>query len=80
MWSRQFLTTATFTFMPEIFPGGLVAFPNHSLQVYVESVTHTFDYESGFTTEAEISAPANTSRAGDRTDPLSFGLVRAGGS
>lgn len=83
MWSRQFSTTCTFTFMPEIFPGGLIAFgPEevHDLQVYVESVTHNFSYTDGFTTECEISAPATLSKSGNADDPLSFGLVRAGGA
>jgi murein DD-endopeptidase MepM/ murein hydrolase activator NlpD len=80
MWSRQFATTATVTFMPELYPGGLVSFPRHDLQVYVESVTHTFSYADGFTTEVEISAPASLSRAGNNDDPLSFGLVRGGDS
>jgi hypothetical protein len=33
MWSRQFLTTFEFTFMPELFPGGIVAFPDHGIPV-----------------------------------------------
>jgi len=57
-WSRQFLTPFTFTFMPEVFPGGLIGFPEHGLQMYVESVTHEWDLEDGFTTTAELSAPA----------------------
>ncbi len=57
-WSRQFLTPFTFTFMPELYPGGKVGFPDHGLQMYIEEVTHYWDYASGFTTEADMSAPA----------------------
>jgi hypothetical protein len=57
-WSRQFLTPFTFTFMPELFPGGKVGFPDHALQMYIEEVVHEWDYESGFMTQANLSAPA----------------------
>lgn len=58
LWSRQFLSTFTFTFMPELFPGGKVGFPDHGLQCYIEEVEHTWDYESGFFTQASLSAPS----------------------
>lgn len=58
LWARQFNTTFTFTFMPEIFPGGLVSFPTHGIQMYVDEVHHSFDYVEGFTTQANLSAPA----------------------
>lgn len=58
LWSRQFLTTFTFTFMPELYPGGHVGFPDHGLQMYIDEVEHSWDYESGFTTTANLSAPA----------------------
>jgi murein DD-endopeptidase MepM/ murein hydrolase activator NlpD len=57
-WSKQFSTPFSFTFMPELYPGGKVGFPDHSLQMYIEEVTHTFDYTSGFTTTATLSAPS----------------------
>jgi hypothetical protein len=58
-WSTQFQTPFSFTFMPEVFPGGKVAFPNHGLQMYVEEVVHSWDYsEGGFTTTATLSAPS----------------------
>lgn len=57
-WSRQFLTTFTFTFMPELYPGGKVGFPDHGLQMYIDEVTHSWDYTSGFTTQANLSSPA----------------------
>lgn len=57
-WSRQFLSPFKLTFMPELYPGGKVGFPEHGLQMYVEEVTHSWDYTSGFVTEAELSSPA----------------------
>lgn len=57
-WSEQFKTQFEFTFMPELFPGGIVAFPKHGLQCYVSSVTHNCSYENGFTTTAELMAPS----------------------
>lgn len=57
-WSRQFLTPFEFTFMPELYPGGKVGFPDHGIQMYVESVSHAWDNETGYSTEAKLSAPA----------------------
>jgi hypothetical protein len=57
-WSRQFISTFEFTFMPEIYPGGKVGFRDHGLQMYVEDVTHSWNYETGFTTTANLSAPS----------------------
>jgi hypothetical protein len=57
-WSRQFISPFKLTFMPELYPGGKVGFPEHGLQMYIEEVTHSWDYGSGFVTEAELSAPS----------------------
>jgi murein DD-endopeptidase MepM/ murein hydrolase activator NlpD len=57
-WARQFISPFKLTFMPELYPGGKVGFPEHGLQMYIEEVTHSWDYSSGFTTEADLSAPA----------------------
>lgn len=75
LWSKQFLTTFEFTFMPELIPGGLVAFPQHGLQCYIDEVQHTGDYSSGFRTRANLSAPA--ALPGGNTD-LNAGMIRAG--
>lgn len=58
-WSNQFKTPYSFTFMPELYPGGKVGFPQHGIQMYINSVTHSFSYEEGgFTTSAELTAPS----------------------
>lgn len=58
-WSRQFNTEFTFTFMPELYPGGKVGFPDHGIKMFIESVTHSFDYTGGFTTTATLTAPSH---------------------
>jgi lysophospholipase L1-like esterase len=74
-WARQFITTFEFTFMPELYPGGKVGFPSHGLQMYIEDVTHTFDYESGFTTTANLSAPSVYGKA--NTNSLPKNMIKA---
>ena len=57
-WSRQFETPFTFTFMPELFPGGKVGFPAHGIQMFIEEVTHTWDTTNGYQTGAKLTAPS----------------------
>jgi hypothetical protein len=81
-WSGQFKTQFQFTFMPELFPGGIVAFPEHGLQCYVNSVTHNCSYENGFTTTAELMAPsAYKNTDGTAADPdkawVHAGMIRS---
>lgn len=73
-WSKQFTSTFTFTFMPELFPGGKVGFPDHGLQMYIEEVTHMFSYTDGFTTQAVLTAP---SVYGDNVRDLPPNMVKA---
>lgn len=74
-WSRQFITPFTFTFMPELFPGGKVGFPEHGIQMFIESVTHTWDTTNGYQTVAQLTAPsvlqsnAQTAMIGGQTLP-----------
>lgn len=74
LWSKQFITTFEFTFMPELIPGGLVAFPQHGLQCYIDEVQHTGDYESGFRTRANLSAPSALPNGNKN---LNAGMIRA---
>lgn len=60
-WAEQYATQVETTFMPHIFPGMRVNLVNHNLQVYVSEVTHSGDFESGFTTSMTIMAPSNPS-------------------
>lgn len=84
MWSRQFITTFTFTYMPELYPGGIVSFPSHGIQCYIDEVEHTADYATGFTTRASLSAPAaitsQTPTGAVRTGRVNAyeGMIRAG--
>lgn len=62
-WAAQYETSASFTFLPELFPGMRVILSGHNLQVYVSEVTHTFDWENGFSTQAVIMAPSRADSA-----------------
>lgn len=55
-WSQQFTATVRMTFMPELYPGMVVAFPHWGVQAYVEAVSHNINMTSGFTTSASLSA------------------------
>lgn len=72
-WASMFYATPTFTFMPELYPGGLVEFKSKDLVMFINSVTHSFDRTSGFTTSAELIAPST------RTKQYSFPMVLTGG-
>ncbi len=66
-WAEQYSTQIETTFMPEVFPGMRVNLVDHNLQVYVTEVTHSGDFESGFTTTMTIMAPSRPSAAGIAT-------------
>jgi CHAP domain-containing protein/lysozyme-like protein len=63
-WSKQFSATGSFTFMPELFPGGLVAFGDR-ITMFIEEVTHSFDMDSGFSTTCSLSSPAALDKSFD---------------
>ena len=76
MWSRQFISQFKFTFMPELYPGGIVRMPQHGVQMFVEEVVHSFSYEDGFETTAVLSAPASTEGASGPN--IHAGMIREG--
>lgn len=78
-WSNQFQTPFTFTFMPELYPGGKVSFSDHGLQMYVQSVTHEWDFSEGggFTTSAQLTAPARMDGAAGDNPELPPDMVQA---
>jgi len=76
LWASQFATSASFTFQPEVMAGGLIAFPDHGIQMFCESVKHSFDYAQGFSTDATLSAPSLLPGAQpDRTHKPGFALA-----
>jgi hypothetical protein len=83
LWASQFKTSFEFTFMPELFPGGLVELGDHGIQCYVEQVVHNGSYEEGFTTVATLSAPSaiKNDKTGKPVDPdrswVHGGMIRA---
>lgn len=78
-WAMQWTANASFTFLPEIFPGGLVGFGDR-ISMYVEDVTHSFSRDGGFSTTASLSAPASIDGSFDwmpRTGPDVVGFSDA---
>lgn len=65
-WADQFSASVPMTFMPEIFPGMLLRIPFFKVQMYVSTVTHSWDYSSGggFTTTADTMAISATDGSG----------------
>lgn len=59
-WAKLFEANPTFTFMPELIPGGLVQFASRDLTMYVNEVTHNFNRQTGFTTTANLIAPSTS--------------------
>lgn len=59
-WAKLFEANPTFTFMPELIPGGLVRFASRDLTMYINEVTHNFDRHTGFTTTANLISPSTS--------------------
>jgi murein DD-endopeptidase MepM/ murein hydrolase activator NlpD len=86
-WSEQFISTAEFTFMPELFPGMIIEIPKSSkddplggITFYVQDVTHNCSYENGFTTTATLVAPGYSDYSEDDTrSPLGLVPVKVPG-
>lgn len=57
LWAQQYSTQASFTFMPELYPGTLIVLADHNLQLYVQSVVHQGSRDGGFSTEATLTCP-----------------------
>lgn len=75
MWSQQFEAQFELTFMPELFPGGLVKFPDYGIQCYIQEVNHRGSYTEGFNTIAKLVAPSALPQSGRKG--TSAGMVRA---
>jgi len=76
-WAEQYVTQATMTFMPELFPGMRASLGSHNLEVYVSAVTHVCDYARGFQTTVSIMAPA-TPRAKDLMASVQYATADSG--
>ena len=80
-WANQFRTEVPMTFMPELYPGMILALEEFGFQAYVTEVTHSFQFGKGgyFRTDAQVVAPARTipGKPEDRTTV--FGLLPLGG-
>lgn len=65
-WAQQYQTQVSLTFMPELFPGMRLQLASHNMAVYVESVTHNFDYNSSFGTTCSVMAPVQPRSQAER--------------
>lgn len=64
-WTDQFSVNVPLTWMPEVFPGMHLVFESLGIQVYVEGVTHSFDFQSGsFTTDVQAKVPSKSDGTG----------------
>ena len=72
-FASMYQANVTFTFMPELYPGMRVLMRKHNLQMYCSAVTHSFDYEQGFSTRAVLSSPSDPAAAQsiEGSNPLS---------
>lgn len=77
-WANQYNANIDITWMPELYPGMLVQFPDYNFQAYVNTVEHSVAFGSGgsFSTRINISAPARIKDTGPE-DRL-YGLPIAG--
>lgn len=75
LWSAQFEAKFEFTWMPELFPGGIVRFADYGIQMYIQEVSHSGSYESGFTTRATLTAPSSLNHKGRAA--VESGMVRS---
>lgn len=58
-FSSMYRANVALTFMPELYPGMRVMLKKHNLQMYCSAVEHSFDYEQGFSTRAQLSSPTD---------------------
>lgn len=74
MWAKQFISKIELTFQPEIFPGMIVELEEKDgpgFAVYVDQVSHSFSYSSGFTTQINVMAISSLAKSGpDNTSEI----------
>lgn len=64
-WTNQFAVNIPVTWMPELFPGMHMVFDDIGVQLYVEGVNHSWDFENGnFTTDVQCKVPSKTDGSG----------------
>lgn len=59
-WANQYKADIEITFMPELFPGMRIKVESLDIEFYVQSVTHSMDYSSGFTTKVGAICPVGS--------------------
>ena len=59
-WANQYQATIEITFMPELFPGMRIKVESLDIEFYVQSVSHSMSYTSGFTTKIKAICPVGS--------------------
>ena len=59
-WASQYQAKIDVTFMPEVFPGCRIKVESLDIEFYVESVSHTMNYSSGFSTTIKAICPVGS--------------------
>jgi hypothetical protein len=76
-WAKTYTADATFTFLPELFPGTVVEIGQAGgVTMYVEEVTHSFSRDGGFQTDARLTSPASISGKNGLVTSGTFGANR----
>lgn len=80
MWAQQYSTQVGFTFMPELYPGIRIRFPEiivegGMLELYVQSVNHSGSMANGFTTRATVTAPSVGGGKGKPSKMIDLGFT-----
>lgn len=59
-WAKQNKATLSITFQPSLFPGCRIKLKGFDISFFVESVSHSMSYSSGFTTTVNCSCPVGS--------------------
>jgi cell wall-associated NlpC family hydrolase len=80
-WTAQYNANIDITFMPELFPGMIIQFPDFNFQAYVQTVTHTVQFGpgGGFSTRINIVAPARMTDSGGEDKLVGLPIAGANG-
>lgn len=57
LWSEQVSCKLTITYMPSLRPGMRIRLESFDIEMYVESVSHSMSYQTGFTTSVTCVCP-----------------------
>lgn len=81
-WTAAYNANIEITFMPELWPGMLIQFPEFNFQAYVNTVEHTIGFGpgGGYKTRINIQAPARIKDLGPEDRLIGLPLAGAAGA